>query len=62
LSNLQFVSPNALWHRCVADREAALVTIDLRRLAIAYWCAGLLKLDPPFLSVAEPIEFPKPGV
>jgi len=63
LSNLQFVSPNAAVAIAASPtEEAALVTIDLSTAGHRVLRApGSLKLDPPFLSVAEPIEFPTAG-
>ena len=63
LSNVQFVSPNAAMAIAASPtEEAAVVTIDLSTASHRVLRApGLLKLDTPFLSIAEPIEFPTAG-
>jgi dipeptidyl aminopeptidase/acylaminoacyl peptidase len=63
LSNLQFVSPNAAAAIAASPtEEAAVVTIDLSTGGHRVLRApGSLKLDPAFVSVAEPIEFPTAG-
>jgi dipeptidyl aminopeptidase/acylaminoacyl peptidase len=63
LSNLQLVSPNtAVAIAASPTEEAAVVTIDLgtgsqRVLRVP----GTLKLETPFISIAESIEFPTAG-
>jgi dipeptidyl aminopeptidase/acylaminoacyl peptidase len=63
LSNLQFVAPNAAAAIAASPtEEAAVVTIDLSTAGHRVLRApSSLKLDTPFLSIAEPIEFPTAG-
>lgn len=63
LSNIQLMSSDtAIAVAASATTEAAVVTIDLKtgeyRIVRA---PGSVKLDPAFISLAEPIEFPTAG-
>jgi dipeptidyl aminopeptidase/acylaminoacyl peptidase len=60
LSNIQLMSPDtAVAVAASAKAEAALVAVDLRTGGYHILRApGSVKLDPAWVSVAEPIEFP----
>ena len=63
LSNIQLLGPGtAIAVAASATAEAALVSIDLATGSYRILRApGSVKLDPAFISVAEPIEFPTAG-
>jgi dipeptidyl aminopeptidase/acylaminoacyl peptidase len=63
LSNIQLITPDtAIAIAASPTEEAAVVTIDLRTGAHRVLrVPGSLKLEAPFISVAESIEFPTAG-